>query len=60
MKDEQLAFMTLFCALILVKRNMATLEQSVTIVPLGGKAKELVAKLLHEMSRAESPRQRSA
>ena len=50
MKDETMSFLMLFCALILVKKDKATMEESVTIAPLFGGAKLLAGELLSETS----------
>ena len=46
MKEETISFVMLFCALILVKKDKATMEESVTLVPLFGGAKLLAGELL--------------
>lgn len=51
MKEETICFLMLFCALILVKKNKATVEESVTVVPLFGGARLLAGELLSETSR---------
>lgn len=48
--DERISFLMLFCALILVKKGKATLEESVTIVPLFGGAKLLAGQLSSSLS----------
>ncbi len=45
MKEDKVSYLMLFCALMLVKNSKATLEQSVNIVPLAGKAKVLAGEL---------------
>jgi hypothetical protein len=45
MKQEKLSYMMLFCALMLVRNSRATVEQSVSVVPLHGKAKRLAGEL---------------
>ena len=45
MKEETISFVMLFCALILVKKDKASLEDSITIVPLFGGAKLLAGEL---------------
>ena len=45
--DEQVSYIMLFCALMLVKNSKATLEQSLAIVPLAGQAKSLTGELFH-------------
>ena len=45
MKEETISFLMLFCALILVKRDKATMEESITMVPLFGGAKLLAGQL---------------
>ena len=47
-RNERVSYMMLFCALILVKNSKATLAESVTIVPLSGKARHLAGELLHQ------------
>ena len=49
--DEQVSYIMLFCALMLVKNSKATMEQSLSIVPLAGKAKSLTGKLFSKDSR---------
>ena len=46
MRTESVSFLMLFCALILVRKERATLQQSLQAVPLFGKAKELAAELI--------------
>ena len=41
--------MMLFCALLLVKNSKATLEQSLNIVPLAGRAKFLAGELTNRL-----------
>ena len=48
--DERISFLMLFCALILVKRDKATMEESITIVPLFGGAKLLASELSSSVS----------
>ena len=48
--DERISFLMLFCALILVKRDKATMEESITIVPLFGGAKLLAGELSSSVS----------
>ena len=43
--NEQISYLMLFCALLLVKNSRATLEQSLAIIPLAGKAKSLTGEL---------------
>ncbi len=45
MKEERVSYMMLFCALLLVKNSRATLEQSLQVVPLAGRAKSLAGEL---------------
>ncbi len=49
MKEERVSYMMLFCALLLVKNSKATLEQSLNIVPLAGRAKFLAGELTHRL-----------
>ena len=44
-KNERISFFILFCALILVKNDAATMEESIAIVPLFGGAKLLAGEL---------------
>lgn len=46
MKTETASFLMLFCALILVKKDLARLEQILEVVPLTGKARGLAAALI--------------
>ncbi|MCH8268563.1 MAG: hypothetical protein IH846_13680 [Acidobacteria bacterium] len=50
MKEEQVSYMMLFCALLLVKNSRATLEQSLQVVPLAGRAKSLAGELANQIS----------
>ena len=45
MKEETVSFLMLFCALVLVKKDRATLEETITVVPLAGGAKLLASDL---------------
>ena len=47
MKPERVSYLMLFYALLLVRKDLASLEQSLAIVPLAGKARELAAELVH-------------
>lgn len=49
MKEERVSYMMLFCALLLVKNSKATLEQSLNVVPLAGRAKSLAGELTHRL-----------
>ena len=44
-KSEQISFLILFCALMLVRNDAATLEESLAIAPLIGGAKLLAGEL---------------
>lgn len=48
--DEQVSYIMLFCALMLVKNSKATMEQSLSIVPLAGQAKSLTGELFSKNS----------
>ncbi len=50
MKEEQVSYMMLFCALLMVKNSRATLEQSLKVVPLVGRAKSLAGELANQVS----------
>lgn len=41
------SFLLVFCALLLVRSSKATLEQSLQVVPLAGKARSLAESLCH-------------
>lgn len=45
-KEERVSYMMLFCALLLVKNGKATMEQSMTVVPLLGGARNLAGELI--------------
>ena len=44
-KNEQISFLILFCALILVKNDAATMEESIAMIPLFGGAKLMAGEL---------------
>ena len=44
---DKLSFLMLFCTLILVKNARATMEESLAVAPLGGKAKFLAGELVN-------------
>lgn len=46
-REERVSYVMLFCALMLVKNAKATLEESVGIVPLVGRAKHLAGELVN-------------
>lgn len=48
MNENTISYLMLFCALILVKNSRATLEQSLSAVPLFGPARMLSGKLVRE------------
>ena len=41
MTPDTVSYMMLFCAMILVKKNRASLEESMVLLPLSGPAKDL-------------------
>ncbi len=43
--DERASYVMLFCALMLVRNSKATLEESISILPLVGSAKHLAGEL---------------
>lgn len=45
MMDDRVNFVMVFCALLLVRDSKATLEQSLMVVPLAGKARSLAGFL---------------
>ncbi len=48
--NEQVSYIMLFCALMLVKNSKATMEQSLSIVPLAGPVKSLAGELFSKDS----------
>jgi len=44
-RNERTSFLILFCALILVKNDAATLDESMSMVPLFGRASLLTGEL---------------
>ena len=51
MNEEKVSFLMLFCALILAKRDRASLEETIAVVPLAGGAKLLASELISEEQR---------
>jgi len=49
-REDRVSYVMLFCALMMVKKSKATLEESVTIVPLAGRARHLAGELLNRTS----------
>lgn len=45
MIEEKASYLMLFCALLLVRNGQASLEQSLTLAPLSGAAKQLAGHL---------------
>jgi hypothetical protein len=45
MRDDRLAFLLLFCGMILVKRDKATLAETMSILPLYGGAQLLAGEI---------------
>ena len=45
MTPDTVSYMMLFCAMILVKKNRASLEESLILLPLAGPAKDLAEYL---------------
>ena len=50
MTHEKVSYMMLFCALILVKKNNASLEESMVLLPLAGPAKGLAEHLMRSQA----------
>ena len=48
MYGDKLSYLMLFCTLILVKNARATMEESLAVAPLGGKAKFLAGELVNQ------------
>ena len=44
--EDRVSYVMLFCALLLVKNSRATLEQSMSVVPLSGRAKHLAGEMI--------------
>jgi hypothetical protein len=45
MKEDRVAFLLLFCGMILVKNDKATIAESLSILPLNGSALQLAGEL---------------
>ena len=45
MREERLAFLLMFCGMILVKREKATLAETMSILPLYGGARVLAGEM---------------
>ena len=45
MRDDRFAFLLMFCGMILVKRDKATLSETLSILPLYGGARLLAEEL---------------
>jgi hypothetical protein len=45
MRDDRLAFLLLFCGMILVKRDKATLAETMSMLPLYGSARLLAGEM---------------
>ena len=55
-QEDRVSYVMLFCALLLVKNSRATLEQSMAVVPLSGRAKHLAGEMIHHaLAPATSP-----
>lgn len=54
-REEQVSYVMLFCALLLVKNSKATVEQLVTIVPLFGRVKYLAGEMISRMPASDAP-----
>ena len=44
-KEDRVSHMMLFCALMMVKNSSATVQQSLRVVPVSGRGKDLLNKL---------------
>jgi hypothetical protein len=49
-KTERISFLILFCALILVKNDAATMDESMAMVPFFGRARLLAGELSSPVS----------
>ena len=45
MKEDRIAFLLLFCGMILVKRQRATMEETMSMLPLYGGARMLAGEM---------------
>ena len=45
MKEDRIAFLLMFCGMILVKRHKATMEETMSILPLYGGARVLAGEM---------------
>ena len=45
MNPDQVSYMMLFCTMMLVRKARASLQESMTLLPLAGPAKELAEHL---------------
>ena len=54
-QEERVSYVMLFCALMMMKRSQATLEQSMAIVPLSGGAKHLAGEMMRRLSEPQPP-----
>ena len=52
-REERVSHIMLFCTLLLVKKEKVTLEESVAIVPLVGRAKHLAGELVNGIGSAQ-------
>ena len=52
MKVDRIAYILMFCGLLLVRKNRATLEESLSLVPDVRGSQELLAQLTHPQSQA--------
>lgn len=53
--ENRVSYVMLFCALLLVKDGKATMEQSMTVVPLFGGAKNLAGALAKQVALDMTP-----
>ena len=54
-KEDRVSYMMLFCALLLARDGKATMEQSMTVVPLFGGAKYLAGELANRAALRMAP-----
>ena len=46
MRDDRIAFLLLFCGMILVRRHRATMKETISMLPLYGRVRRLGDELI--------------
>ena len=54
--EEKTSYMTLFCALMTAKHSKATLEELMSVIPMGSKAKRVAGELASDHSQQRLPK----